>query len=722
MAAPFIAYGESVERYANLGYLPLPIRHASKRPAVGDWTRLSPAKAIALALQHQHDGLGARTDNLAAIDVDVRNDNAATDLLNYLQRMVIQAAPALIRYGRPPKFMVLCQAEGPSGKRSSPLYRDAQGVEHRIECLGTGQQVVLAGIHPDTQEPYFWAHGDPVQQDVAVYELPVLTEAQWEALVKHFRKLAEAQGWERVSGASQAPGGDDDAPTWPVAGLTLDLAREALEHYPNDDLHYDDWVDVGMALHQQGQGEVDWFEAWDAWSATSGKYSGQGGKDGTWTKWQGFDASRPGGITMRSVLMRAEDNGWQRPESVEGARAEQDAFEEAEVEEDLGQEGGATEEDSGKPDTQILSASTPADWGEYVPPPLKWIWYDRIPVGDTTLVYAKGGTGKTTLMTQLASAIAAGEQKFLGADVLHGKVLMFMCEDDRDDLIRRQDRLERNGGPSRQALGDRLVMVPRKGTDNVLMRFDRNGKAGPTATWWQLRATCEAHKGDTRLVVVDGKADVFSGNENDTVQARQFIQRALTSLAMEFQCAVVLIAHPSRGGVSSGEGDGASMQWDAAVKSRLYLKPELDREGTPTGITILSHMKSNRSARQGDVKMRMVDGVFAEIAPEEQIHNPDHEHCRRDLIEVLRKAGERGDILKDAPNSDNPFWKYAAVDQHGRPGSVTWSETQWKVAMMQLVDMKLVEKYRYSKDKSRTGMAYRLTNQGFFSDQAEDDE
>ena len=43
--------------------------------------------------------------------------------------------------------------------------------------------------------------------------------------------------------------------------------------YPAEGLEYDDWLDVGMALHHQFSGSEDGFSFWHAWSAKSTKHN-----------------------------------------------------------------------------------------------------------------------------------------------------------------------------------------------------------------------------------------------------------------------------------------------------------------------------------------------------------------------------------------------------------------------------------------------------------------
>ena len=685
MAAPFTRYGDAVERYVNLGYLPIPIRPNEKRPAVSDWTNLSPARAISIALQHREAGIGVRTGSLAPLDVDVRNSNVATDLHQYIRRMIIQNAPELVRYGNPPKFLVLCQAEKAGPKRTSPLYRDSEGIEHRIECMGEGQQVVLAGIHPDTNEPYFWAKGDPLDQDVAVYELPVLTEEQWHALVDYFCRLAEAQGWERVSNERSAAQQGDADPTYPVAGLTLDIAREALSCVPNDDLPYDEWLDVGMALHQQGKGEVDWFQLWDDWSTASSKY---GGSRYNWKRWESFSDDRPGGITMRSVLMRAEDNGWTRPDSVEGARVEQE-----EMFENLDQQV------SGAPDSRATKffpeLTFPGEWGDYAPPPQEWAWDQLVPMGEATLLYALGGTGKTRLVQQLATAIATGAP-FLGNGVTKGTVIMLLCEDDRDQVIRRQDAIERNGGPTRQEIGENVVMLPRKGKNNLLMVFDRHGNPRRTEVWNTLAKLCLLYKDTLSMLFIDTLSDVFGGNEMDRGHSRQMIQQACVSIAQQCHCAVLLAAHPSLNSVTAGRGMSGSTGWEGAVRSRLYMHPDEERDG----LILLDQPKTNLGVKQDQKMLRMVDGYLVEVAGEEEIESTREVECRSDLLRILYSVADRGYELTDSPKSDRCFWKVALREQRvTSPAGTQWKRQDYELALDQLVQRGVIELVKTRPDR-----------------------
>jgi P4 family phage/plasmid primase-like protien len=87
-----------------------------------------------------------------------------------------------------------------------------------------------------------------------------------------------------------------------VAEPERDVVLEALAALSPARAHdRDSWLQVGMALHAAGD---SYFEAWDSWSRSSSKYV-----EGECEKlWASFSRSR--GITVRSVLYWAKQDGW----------------------------------------------------------------------------------------------------------------------------------------------------------------------------------------------------------------------------------------------------------------------------------------------------------------------------------------------------------------------------------------------------------------------------
>src|SRR5262249_56008726 len=69
--------------------------------------------------------------------------------------------------------------------------------------------------------------------------------------------------------------------------------------------------------------------------------------------------------------------------------------------------------------------------------PVDWLVEDFIPANAVTGFFGDGGTGKDRTLLLLAAAVAC-DQRWLGKDGKHGRVLYFNVEDDDKELNRRQ--------------------------------------------------------------------------------------------------------------------------------------------------------------------------------------------------------------------------------------------------------------------------------------------
>lgn len=251
-------------------------------------------------------------------------------------------------------------------------------------------------------------------------------------------------------------------------------------------------------------------------------------------------------------------------------------------------------------------------------PEREWIWEGWVPVGAVTALYGDGGTGKSLLAQQLMTACATNGL-FLGQDVSRCRALGVFCEDDNDELHRRQASINNALGISFADLGE-MRWISRVGNENLLMTFAADGRGVPTPFFSQILNA--AREFGARLVVIDTAADAFAGNENIRPQVRQFIA-LLTRLAREIGGAVILLAHPSQTGKASGSGDGGSTAWNNSVRSRLYLKrPEQpngrdqDTGGEPPDpdLRTLSRLKANYAAAGVDLPVRYDRGAFVDAS------------------------------------------------------------------------------------------------------------
>ena len=246
-------------------------------------------------------------------------------------------------------------------------------------------------------------------------------------------------------------------------------------------------------------------------------------------------------------------------------------------------------------------------------PERRWLWENWIPLRAVTVLSGDGGTGKSLLALQLATACAT-DRLFLGQKVMPCKVLVIACEDERDELHRRQSQINTAAGIEMGDL-ENVIWVPRAGLENVMMSFPGDGVGQTTPFYDQILQ--KAKDIGAQLVVLDTAADLFGGNENIRPQVRQFIN-ALTRLALAIDGAVLLLAHPSQSGRASGTGESGSTAWHNSVRARAYFMRPTPEKGEPEDkdARILSRQKSNYAQAGATIPVRYSDGVFVATGDE----------------------------------------------------------------------------------------------------------
>ncbi|MGV8954683.1 MAG: AAA family ATPase [Cypionkella sp.] len=242
------------------------------------------------------------------------------------------------------------------------------------------------------------------------------------------------------------------------------------------------------------------------------------------------------------------------------------------------------------------------------PPEREWHVDPLIPTGTVTLLGGDGGVGKSLLAMQLAIATASpGNSKWCGRRVSDGPAVYVSAEDDEDELHRRVRAICTADGIDADELF-RLTIVPLAGEDAV---FAAPGGTGLKTTPLFIAIEAQLKKEPTALLVLDTLADLFAGDENVRAHARQFIG-LLRGLAIRHHCAVVVLAHPSLSGISSGSGTSGSTGWSNSVRSRLYLDRVKAEDGfeTDPNVRVLRTMKSNYGPIGGEIRLRWQDGAF----------------------------------------------------------------------------------------------------------------
>jgi hypothetical protein len=216
------------------------------------------------------------------------------------------------------------------------------------------------------------------------------------------------------------------APAELLADDLVDLT-EALQLIGNPDLEWDAWNEIGMALfNASGRTEIG-KTLWLAFSAKSDKYD-EADALKRWDHWFKSPPSKSGAGTIYHLAGQALP-GWERPSR--RARSQR-MFADVEIQAAAG-EPGVEPEPISFPRGAALGSIRNARY-----PALKWVWQDRLRAFRGNLYTGDHGVGKTTLIENLAVAVAAGVP-LLGHAVMQMPVYVLVAEDTegevRDDLI-----------------------------------------------------------------------------------------------------------------------------------------------------------------------------------------------------------------------------------------------------------------------------------------------
>jgi RecA-family ATPase len=249
---------------------------------------------------------------------------------------------------------------------------------------------------------------------------------------------------------------------------------------------------------------------------------------------------------------------------------------------------------------------SPTQWANRPAPQVRWLVQDSFIAGTVGILAGDGGLGKSLLLQQLQTACALGVP-WLGMATEKCRSLAVYCEDDTDELHRRQERIN-DHYCCRMSDLDGMRIESRPGRDCVLMQFRQWGGDGrKTMMFDQVWHAAKTHA--ARIVILDTVADVFSGNEVDRNQPRTFI-RSLRQLALAIQGVVILTQHPSNEGMASGTGRSGSTGWHNSVRSRLYLTKPKGQDEQPTDERHLRTMKQNAGKFGGKLSVTWKAGAF----------------------------------------------------------------------------------------------------------------
>lgn len=292
------------------------------------------------------------------------------------------------------------------------------------------------------------------------------------------------------------------------------------------------------------------------------------------------------------------------------------------------------------------------DWPDLAgrdPPERRWAIRGWLGFGHITLLVGSGGIGKTLIAQQMASCLSLGHA-FIGDVPGPLKCLMWACEDDHDELWRRQVAIARWCDARLEAFHDGLTIIPRHGLENALVSTEF-GRLLYSPLLDDLSQQAADLKSE--VVILDNVGQLYGGGENDRHAVTAFLNALSGALPGR---ALLLLAHPSR---STGSEFSGSSAWENVARTRLYLGATLpgekqDRDAEPQdNVRFLSRRKANYSQKDWR-RLTYADGALTPDQPENTgglVAGIKARKAERVVLDGLQKLANMGVHATDGKRS-----------------------------------------------------------------------
>jgi RecA-family ATPase len=244
-----------------------------------------------------------------------------------------------------------------------------------------------------------------------------------------------------------------------------------------------------------------------------------------------------------------------------------------------------------------------------VPPERPWLVRDWIPSRQVTLLSGDGGVGKSLLAMQLQLSSATATQ-WLGLETTPCRSLGIYAEDEEDELHRRLCAIAELAGIDLAVL-ERMAWRSAVADQAELVEIDEQQGIRPTAYYHTVEQA--ALDFGARLIILDAATNLYGADEIKRRQVNSYIG-LLRKLAIKIDGAVVLLAHPSAQGITTGSGLSGSTHWNNAVRSRLYFTRTTGEDADPDERTLTS-LKANYAPGGGILRVRWTEGAFTALDP-----------------------------------------------------------------------------------------------------------
>lgn len=227
--------------------------------------------------------------------------------------------------------------------------------------------------------------------------------------------------------------------------------------------------------------------------------------------------------------------------------------------------------------------------------PIQWLWQNRIPLGNVSVVYGQGGTGKSHIGLYCASIVSNGTAWFDKSDCPLGGALIISGEDGKNTIVPRLTAMKAN-------IGNISTMttitqyndkgIPRKVgfTLNDLPELERNIKCFETSYGIPLR-----------LIVIDPVGSFMGTSDSHKDSEVRAIITPLSQLAEKYNIAIVLVAHVNKSkGQKAQDRLSGSVGFSNAPRSTFMVLEAPDNNGY-----VMAHVKLNDAKKTPSARYRI---------------------------------------------------------------------------------------------------------------------
>src|SRR5690625_2975944 len=368
-----------------------------------------------------------------------------------------------------------------------------------------------------------------------------------------------------------------DAHRTSLSGEQIDVTDDDLTKMIkgiDPDCGHDEWVRVGMALHEVTGGTG--FEIWNQWSRKGKKYPGQDVLDRRWHSF-GKSATKVGYGTLHKYATQA---GWQEPVTFD-------------------YDGTAIDKEDDEPappkqrhqvwlDTMLESRLERVQRMAAQP----WVITDIVPAGGVVSLVGGSGVGKSFVAVDMACSVASGMQ-WHGHEVDNPGSVVYVAAEGGGGIDKRVLAWAQQHGmqdvPKLHMILDAPIMD------------DQADAALVSETLAELSRRIAS---PVRLVILDTLNRVMPGEENSAT-AMAALMRGVEMVRQRLGCAVQIIHHTGHGEQQRARGSSAFF---AALDSEITIKK------IGKSVVELENTKSKDSEEFEPVRLKLeqvaIEGMF----------------------------------------------------------------------------------------------------------------